>query len=765
MSPRRERDNGAPRGAIRAGPGAAPRRPMNVAARMARWSAAHWKTATFGWLAFVVVVFALGLQAGTQTIDTETSGPGESGHADRVLDEQFKQPASEIVLIQSATLTVSDPPFRAAIDDTVDSLSANPDLQRVRSPLTPENAGQVSEDAHSAYVQVEYRGDPDDASDKLDPLAAGIDDVQAAHPGLFVGLIGDASADDAIDGAIGDDLEKAGKLSVPITLIILLVALGALVAASIPLLIGLTAVLATLGLVAIVSQAYLVDQYVSAVVLLVGLAVGVDYAMFYLKRSRQERAAGRAEGAAVEAAAATAGRSVLISGLTVMIAMAGMFFTGDASFASFGLATMMVAGVAMIASLTVLPAVLSRLGDRVEAGHVPFLGRTRGQRTRGRFWSAVVSAVLRRPLLWAVVSGGFLIALAIPAFQLNTAVGGIDTLPQTIPVIQTYNRQQAAFPGTEIPAVVVVEAPDVSAPQVQEQIGRLSDQALASGQMHEPIDVTVNSDRTVAQIEIPIDGDGNDDASNAALDTLRDEIVPATVGALPGAETSVTGQTAESRDFGDQMRSSLPLVFGFVLTFAFLLMLFAFRSIVIAIKAIVLNLLSVAAAYGVLVLVFQHGWGKGFLDFESTEGIDPIIPILLFVILFGLSMDYHVFVISKIRELRDRGASTDEAIRDGIVSTAGVVTSAAAVMIGVFAVFATLQFLFFKQFGVGLAVAILLDATIIRAVLLPATMKLLGEWNWYLPRWLQWIPGGSGETGLEDIEPATEPRTSTPTRG
>ena len=339
----------------------------------------------------------------------------------------------------------------------------------------------------------------------------------------------------------------------------------------------------------------------------------------------------------------------------------------------------------------------------------------------------------------------------------------MDTLPDTIPVIDTYNRQQAAFPGTEIPAIVVVEAADVTTPEVRNAIAAMSEQALQSGQMHQPIDVAVNDAGTVAQVDIPIDGDGNDEASNSALDTLREQIVPATVGALPDVQTGVTGNTAQSRDFGDQMRSSLPLVFIFVLSFAFLLMLFAFRSIVIAIKAIVLNLLSVGAAYGVLVLVFQNGWGKGLLDFESTEGIDPIIPILLFVILFGLSMDYHVFVISKIRELRDRGAGTDEAIRGGIVSTAGVVTSAAAVMVGVFACFATLQFLFFKQFGVGLSVAILLDATIIRAVLLPALMKLLGEWNWYLPRWLQWLPGGEKEGAPKIIpEPTPAPR-PTPT--
>ena len=306
-----------------------PRRPTGVAARMARWSAAHWKTATFGWLAFVVVVFALGLQIGTQNIDQATSGPGESGRVNKVLDEQFTQPAGESVLFQSDRLTVADPAFQGAIDEAMVALRANGDLEKVESPLVAANADRVSEDGRSAYIQFEYRGDPDDAGDKLAGVEAQIADVKAANPELFVGLIGDESSEDAVDGAVADDLKTAGMLSLPITLIILIIALGALVAASIPLLIGLSAVLGTLGLVAIVSQAFPVNQYVSAVVLLVGLAVGVDYSMFYLKRARQERAAGRSEGAAVEAAAATAGRAVLISGLTVIVAMAGMFLTGD----------------------------------------------------------------------------------------------------------------------------------------------------------------------------------------------------------------------------------------------------------------------------------------------------------------------------------------------------------------------------------------------------------------------------------------------------
>jgi uncharacterized membrane protein YdfJ with MMPL/SSD domain len=734
--------------------------PKNHAARMGRWSAAHWKTATFGWLAFVVVAFVLGGIVGTKNIDQNTSGPGESGRMEKILDAGFKQPAGESVLIESRSLVASDPAFTAAIADVVSGISKLEAVQNVRSPLEPANAGQIAKNGHAALVEFQMRGDSDKAADKIEPVVDRIAEAQQANPQLFIGGFGDASADKQVREAFGKDLEKAGLFSVPITLLILVIAFGALVAAGIPLLLALTAVIATLGLIALPSQLLPVAPDVSAIVLLVGLAVGVDYSMFYLKREREERAAGRSERAALEAAAATSGRSVMISGLTVMVAMAGMFLTGDATFASFGLATMIVVFVAMLGSLTVLPALLSKLGDKVDRVRVPFVGRLRRADGEGRIWGAIIDRVLRRPVLSVVLAGGLLLALAAPALQLRTVLAGPETFPQSLPVVKTYNRLQQAFPGTEIPANVVVKAPNVNAPEVREAIDQLKQRALASGRLHEPILVDVNTDATVANIAIPIDGEGTDAASNAALAALREEIVPETVGALPNAESGVTGLTAGSKDVTAQMKSKLPLVFGFVLLFAFALMLVAFRSLVIAAKAIVLNLLSVAAAYGMLVLVFQHGLGKGLLGFSSTAGIDPVLPMLLFVILFGLSMDYHVFMLSRIRETFDRGASTEEAIAHGIKSTAGVVTSAAIVMVGVFAIFGTLSMMIFKQFGVGLATAILIDATIVRAVLLPASMKLLGDWNWYLPRWLEWLPRLQRGDSIEkapQAPPALEP--------
>src|SRR5205809_930466 len=733
------------------------RQNSNLAARMGRWSAAHWKTATFGWLALVLVAFAVGSQVGTKQVDPNTAGPGESGRMDRILDAGFKLPADESVLIQSGSVRAGAPAFDSAVADVVARVSKVAAVQNVRSPLDPGNAGQIAKGGRAALVEFEIRGEKNTAGDKLGPVLKSVADAQRAHPGFFVGEFGGASAAKAVDTAFADDLKSAGVFSVPLTLIILVAAFGALVAAGIPLLLALTAIFATFGLVALPSHLLPLAQEAMAVVLLVGLAVGVDYSMFYLRRWREERAAGRSERAALEAAAATSGRAVLISGLTVMVAMAGLFLTGDATFASFGYATMIVVAIAMLGSLTVLPALLSRLGDRVERLHVPLVGRLRRDGGEGRVWGAIVDRVLQRPLLSAVLAGGLLLALAAPALQLRIATPGPDTFPKSLAVVKTYNRMQQAFPGKALPANVVVKAPNVDAPAMRGAIEELERRALASGRAHEPITIDTNRERTIANITVPIEGTGTDAASNASLAVLRDVIVPETVGALPNTQAGVTGLTAEWKDQQDQLKSKLPLVVGFVLLFAFCLMLVAFRSIVIAAKAIVLNLLSVAAAYGVLVLVFQHGWGKQLFGFEYTGGVVAFLPMFLFVILFGLSMDYHVFILSRIREAHDRGMSTDDAVAYGIKSTASVVTSAAIVMVGVFSIFGTLSFLFLKEFGIGLAAAVLIDATIVRAVLLPAAMKLLGEANWYLPSWLRWLPRLDEQEPRPAPAPETEP--------
>jgi RND superfamily putative drug exporter len=425
-----------------------------------------------------------------------------------------------------------------------------------------------------------------------------------------------------------------------------------------------------------------------------------------------------------------------------------MFISADKTFISFAVGTIIVVAVAVFASLTVLPAMLSWLGDRVENGRVPLLGRGRRGVGESRFWSGLTGAVMRRPGISLLVTGALLVALALPALGMKSVTSAVDQLPDDLPVIVTYNKVKKVFPQEGVTATVVMKVDDVQAGGPTAGIAALVDSVDRNPKFFKPgTELIESKDGTVAQINIPTVGSGNDQASFDALNKLRDDIVPATVGKVDGASVNVTGEAASSEDFRSNLNSRLPLIFAFVFGLAFLLMLVTFRSIVIPIKAILLNLLSVGAAYGVLVLVFQNGNGESLLGFTSNGGVTNWLPLFLFVVLFGLSMDYHVFILSRVRELYDRGMSTDEAVQRGIATTAGTVTSAAAVMVGVFLVFVTLSFLDFKELGLGLAVAVLIDATIIRGVMLPAAMKLLGDWNWYLPSWLEWLPriGAEGE--------------------
>jgi len=715
-------------------------RPPNIAARMGRWSARHWKTAVIGWIVFVIASVALGGAIGTKKLTDAQSGTGSSGRADKLLDKEFKRPASEQVLVQSRSATVHDPGFRAGVNDVVTRFSHDPAVKNVRSPYAAGNSGQISKDGHSALVTFDVRGDSDKADKKADGLLAVTDAAHKAHPSLLIQEAGDATATKALNDSFSNDFNHARTLSLPITLAILIFAFGALVAAGIPVLLAITGVAATLGLVAIPSHIAPVDSAVSEVVLLVGMAVGVDYSLFYLRREREERARGASPESALETAAATSGHSVIVSGLTVIAAMAGMYLAGDKTFGSMATGTIMVVAVAVLGSVTVLPALLSRLGDKVMLGRVPLIGRRRDRGDNPRVSGWILDRVLRRPVVSVVLSASLLDGLAIPAFGLHTAIPGLQGLPKNLPIVKTLNSIQTSFPGGPTPAQVVVSGKNVDSPQVKQSIAALKREGVASGQIKQPITVDVNRARDVAVVSMPLIGQGTDNVSDKALGTLRNSLVPATVGAVPGMHVDVTGETAGSKDFNDSMKSHAPIVFAFVLTMAFLLLLVTFRSIVIPIKAIVLNLLSVGAAYGVLALVFQHKWAEGILGFKSTGGITSWLPLFLFVILFGLSMDYHVFILSRVREAFDRGMKTEDAVAHGIRSTAGVVTSAALVMVAVFAIFASLGALEFKQLGVGLAAAILIDATIVRTVLLPATMKLLGDWNWYLPRGLRWLP-------------------------
>jgi uncharacterized membrane protein YdfJ with MMPL/SSD domain len=729
-------------------------RSRNLAARAGRWSARHRAKAIIGWLVFVVLAVMVGGSVGTESLEDEDSGVGESREADQVVADAFPENAEETVLIQSEDVGAEDPAFRAVVDDVANRLESTPNVIDVESPYSAGSEGAISQDGRSALLTFEIPDPGDDSDVTVEDLVeaplATIAELSDAHPGFRIEEFGDASASKALNESFEDDFRQAEVTSLPITLIILLLAFGAIVAALVPLLLAATAVAAAIGLLGPLSQVWPVDQSVTSVILLVGLAVGVDYSMFYLRREREERARGSDSQASLEAAAATSGRAVLVSGVTVAIAMSGMFLAGASTFTSFAVGTITVVAIAVIGSLTVLPAVLSKLGDRVNKGRVPFLTPPEERVAReSRVWGAILDRVLRRPAVAAIASTVLLLLLATPVLGLKMAVPGIETLPQDLAVIQTYDRIQDAFPGNQIPAEVVIERGSASDVELTIGVHNLREAVEASELVEPPVTVQFSSDHSVALVNVPIAGDGTNDTSYAALAEIRDEIIPATVGQEPGLEANVTGFTAGSSDFNELMESRVPLVFAFVLGLAFLLLLGTFRSIVIAIKAILLNLLSVGAAYGVVVWIFQEGNLESLLGFESTGAVTSWLPLFLFVLLFGLSMDYHVFILSRIREAYDRGMSTSEAVSRGIKSTASVVTAAAAVMIAVFAIFATLSAVEFKQFGVGLGVAVLIDATIIRGVLLPAAMKLLGDWNWYLPRSLDWLPriGIAAEAG------------------
>jgi putative drug exporter of the RND superfamily len=725
------------------------------AARAGRWSAQHRKKAIFGWLGFVVVAFVIGGVVGMKKPSNQNDYIGQSGRADRLMDDHFPKQADENILVQApAGGSATGPRVRRAVDQAIAAVSGQPGVTEVKSPYAAGNASQISKDGRSVLVRFKINGDDDRTADLVDPVVAAVDKVKADNPSVFVGQFGDASANKALSKSFQDDFHKAEKLSLPITLIILVLAFGALVAAGIPLLLGLSAVMATLGLVALPSQIVPMDDTVSSVILLVGLAVGVDYTLFYLRREREEKRRGAGKLEAVHTAAATSGRAVLVSGFTVMVAMAGMFFAGGRTFTALGVGAIMVVAVAMIGSVTVVPAVLAWLGDRVDKGRIPILHRlvNRGDDGESRAWNFVLGKVLRRPALAATAATLALLVLASPVLGMHTVLTGTDDLPRKLDVMKVYDRMQAAFPGGQIPAVVAVEADDVTTPQIAAATRKLGDEAFATGRMNGPLTVSVSPDKHVASIAIPMKGDGTDQASSQALAALRGGMVDHTIGSAPGVKQAwVTGIAAGTKDFNDLMKAHAPIVFAFVLTLAFILLLVTFRSIVIPITAIVLNLLSVGAAYGVLTWIFQDGHFQDALSFKSNGGIVSWLPLFLFVILFGLSMDYHVFILSRIREAFDRGATTEDAVSQGIRATASTVTSAAIVMVAVFAIFATLSSLDFKQMGVGLSVAILIDATIVRAVLLPATMKLLGDWNWYLPRGLHWLPRVSHH------EPSVEP--------
>jgi RND superfamily putative drug exporter len=711
------------------------KRPVTV--RVARWSAEHPWRAIALWVVFVAVCFVGGSMAGTVEATNRDQAIGESGRADVIVDDgHFDNPAAESILITARTGALDNDAAMRAAADVKTAMQALPDVAEVADPLP-------SHDKSALMVRVTLKGDPDTAQDRLAPLVAATADVQQRHPDLRVEETGGPSISKAMDDTLGKDFQRAEYLSLPVTFAILIVAFGALIAAGVPVLLALSSVAAALGLSTLASHLVPSTDTTSSVILLIGMAVGVDYSLFYLRREREERARGRKHLDAVEIAAETSGHAVVVSGIAVTIAMAGLFLAGDVVFSSLAIGSILVVLVAVLGSLTVLPALLSKLGRWIDRPRVPLLWRLTRPRTDekgSRVWSAILRPALRRPAATLAISVLALLALAAPALSMRLTFPGMEDLPRTTPAMQAYDRLVKAYPSNGTTHTVAVRVPAGQADNAKAALTQLAQKAAADP-LFAPLDqepqIEVSADGRVAVLDVATPFEGRSEQARESLTRLRTQLVPQTLGAVPGAETAVGGFVAADVDYADHVQQKLPLVMGFVLVLTFIVMAFTFRSVVVALTSIALNMLSAAASYGLVVLIFQGTWAEGILGFKSMDAVVSWLPLFLFVVLFGLSMDYHVFVVSRIREAVRRGLTTREAVAQGISGSAGVVTSAAVVMVAVFTIFATLSTIDMKQLGVGLAAAILLDATIIRAVVLPSLMTLLGDANWWAPRFMR----------------------------
>src|SRR6516162_6328857 len=636
----------------------------NLTERVAGWSARHRKTAVFGWLLLVAAIFMAGQALGAKNLPQYDAG--QSGQAGRVLNRvtpaQYNKYA-ETVLIQATApgaTFATDPAMRRAVSQVAASLAALPGYATgITTPLSAGGQALVSRDGRSALVTFDVPGNVHDVNQAASALQHAVATVQDRHPDLRVAETGDASITQAINNSL--NYSKAEGISVPVTLILL----------------------------PIVSHWLAVNTPTYEVVVVVGMAVGVDYSLFYLRREREERARGRSFPEALRVAARTSGRAIGVSGLTVMAAMSGLFLVGGGLFTAMAVGTIAVVGIAVAGSLTVLPALLAWLGPKADAGRIPFLGRRRAAARPSRLWAALARRVVARPVIWGGAAMVALLALAAPALGLRLGKPAVDA-PKDAAVIRTIDAIERAFPQAPAPAEVVVTGTDVTGPKVLAEVDALRARAAAGGAIHEPVTtITIGGGRALV-VSVPLAGNGADSASTGALLTLRNQILPDTLGKVSGVSYAVTGDTAGLYDNIHALHSSLPAVFAFVAALAFVLLLAAFGSVTIPLVSIALNLLSVGAAYGLVTLIFQDGRLQGPLDYTSFGGIIYWVPLMMFVFLFGISMDYHVFILSRVRELWERGAAPKEAVVGGIASSAGVVTSAALIMVAVFSIFVTM---------------------------------------------------------------------------
>jgi RND superfamily putative drug exporter len=697
------------------------------------------------WVGLVVLAgfLIMNFLGSALTTDADITTNPESKQARTLIEERLHGPqrVNEIVIVQSNDTTVDDPAFQSFVEGLYDDIIAlGPGV--VASGVNYYATGDeslVSADRHITILPFAMAGTFEEAGDNID----GVLDVLKASEGNGFDLLiaGNASMGKDFEEAATTDLQTGEMFGIPIALIILALVFGAIAASIIPVVLAIVAIVLAVAVSALIGQQFELSFFVTNVITMIGLAVGIDYSLFVVSRYREERAHGLDKLSAIEKSGATASRTVFFSGITVIIALLGMLIVPQTIFRSIAAGSVLVVIMAVAASLTLLPAVLSILGDKVNWGRIPFVHKAQAQfdeERPGGFWDRLARTVMKYPAISFALSAGVLLVAAIPYFSINTGFSGISTLPDSLQAKQAFMVLDRDFSGGLIsPAQIVIDG-DVNSPDVQAAIDRL-EAAFAEDEMFGEGTLEKNEAGDLGLLSVPVAGDPNSNAAEDAVQRLRDDYIPAAFEGVP-ARVLVGGDIAFNLDGFSMLALYTPIVFAFVLGLSFVLLLVVFRSIVVPIKAVIMNLLSVGAAYGLLVLVTQKGFLTGVFGFQQVESIEAWLPIFLFAILFGLSMDYHVFLLSRIRERYDQTHDNTESVVFGVRSTGRLITGAALIMVAVFGGFAAGDLVMFQQMGFGAGIAILIDATIVRSILVPASMRLLGDWNWYLPSWLNWLP-------------------------
>jgi len=720
---------------------------------LARWSARHPWIVIAVWIVMlgVAAYAATGLGDALTAEDMDFTNTPESVVGSQLIEQRLRgpEPSVETVIVRSPSVTADDPAFKAAVQKVEGDLAALKgtvagvgDYYAAAAVDARAAAPMVSADRHTVLIPVTLT--PSGASDRASGEAFVAAVQNQVVPGFSVLTVGPLSMSQEMNSTAESDLLKAELVGLPIAMLVLVVVFGALTAAGVPLVLAFASILVAVGLTAIVGRVFHLSFFVVNMISMIGLAVGIDYALFIIERFREERRRGLGKDEAIQLAGSTASKAVLFSGVTVVLALLGLFIIPMTTFRSLGAGAVMVVVVAVIAMLTLVPALLGLLGDKIDwprrrIVRTPEMVESASRPATRGFWHTVTRVVMARPIISVALAAAILLALAVPYVQLQRGTGGPESLPEG-DVKTAYTILSTEFSaGMLAPVEIVVDTKGLDPAVVQSGLDSLMAGLQADEAFVPAPQVQWSEARDLAVVTIPLRVPGNSPEAQAAVWRVRDMLAPQ---ALAGttAPVYVTGSPATNADSVRLIRNYTPWVFAFVLGLSFILLMLAFRSLVVPLKAILMNLLSLAATYGILVVVFQKGVGHRLFGMQQTSSIESWVPIFLFCILFGLSMDYHVFLLSRIREHFDRTRKNRESVAAGLQSTGRIISGAALIMVVVFSVFASGKLVMIQQLGLGLAVAVFIDATLVRLILVPASMALLGNVNWYLPKWLQWLP-------------------------